>query len=223
MPDHRQRPDRQGRRLEPVDGQEGVPRGADRRGEQPADDLAGGVRRSRPADAEGDLHPRRQALPRPHPGQRAQGSRRSRWSSATPPPVVPTSPACRTTRSSSAARPRCSSAARRWSRWRPVRSRTTSRSAAPRCTRGSPGLADYLAEDELDAIRIGRRIVARLNWRSLERVLSRSRVCGPENVRFPRIGGGIEQRAPSPSPTPTPTASWTSSRPTSRSPSTRAK
>ncbi|WP_193604937.1 acyl-CoA carboxylase subunit beta [Nocardioides dongkuii] len=27
------------------------------------------------------------------------------------------------------------------------------------------GLADYLAEDELDAIRIGRRIVARLNWR----------------------------------------------------------
>jgi acetyl-CoA carboxylase carboxyltransferase component len=27
------------------------------------------------------------------------------------------------------------------------------------------GLADYLAQDELDAIRIGRRIVARLNWR----------------------------------------------------------
>ncbi len=27
------------------------------------------------------------------------------------------------------------------------------------------GLADYLAEDEVDAIRIGRRIVARLNWR----------------------------------------------------------
>ena len=27
------------------------------------------------------------------------------------------------------------------------------------------GLADYLAVDELDAIRIGRRIVARLNWR----------------------------------------------------------
>ena len=29
------------------------------------------------------------------------------------------------------------------------------------------GLADYLAEDEHDAIRIGRRIVARLNWRKL--------------------------------------------------------
>jgi len=29
------------------------------------------------------------------------------------------------------------------------------------------GLADYLAVDELDALRIGRRIVARLNWRKL--------------------------------------------------------
>lgn len=29
------------------------------------------------------------------------------------------------------------------------------------------GLADYLAEDEQDAIRIGRRIMARLNWRKL--------------------------------------------------------
>ena len=32
------------------------------------------------------------------------------------------------------------------------------------------GLADYLAEDERDAIRIGRRIVARLNWRKAARV-----------------------------------------------------
>lgn len=30
------------------------------------------------------------------------------------------------------------------------------------------GLADYLAEDERDAIRIGRRIVARLNWRKAD-------------------------------------------------------
>ena len=30
-----------------------------------------------------------------------------------------------------------------------------------------PGLADYLADDEPDALRIGRRIVARLNWRKL--------------------------------------------------------
>jgi acetyl-CoA carboxylase carboxyltransferase component len=31
------------------------------------------------------------------------------------------------------------------------------------------GLADYMAVDELDAIRLGRRIVARLNWRKLGR------------------------------------------------------
>ena len=33
------------------------------------------------------------------------------------------------------------------------------------------GLADYLAQDERDAIRIGRRIVARLNWRKANRSL----------------------------------------------------
>jgi acetyl-CoA carboxylase carboxyltransferase component len=33
------------------------------------------------------------------------------------------------------------------------------------------GLADYLAEDERDAIRIGRRIVARLNWRKASSVV----------------------------------------------------
>ena len=41
---------------------------ADRRGEQPPDDLARRVRGRGPADAEGDLHPRRQAVPRPHAG-----------------------------------------------------------------------------------------------------------------------------------------------------------
>ena len=40
------------------------------------------------------------------------------------------------------------------------------------------GLADYLAEDERDAIRIGRRIVARLNWRK-----ARSRRARPTRVR----------------------------------------
>ncbi len=39
------------------------------------------------------------------------------------------------------------------------------------------GLADYLAQDELDAIRIGRRIVARLNWRKAVR--SPGHVTGP--------------------------------------------
>ena len=36
------------------------------------------------------------------------------------------------------------------------------------------GLADYLAQDELDAIRIGRRIVARLNWRKRALVARRA-------------------------------------------------
>ena len=56
------------------------------------------------------------------------------------------------------------------------------------------GLADYLAEDEHDAIRIGRRIVARLNWRKpREGSVTFPSVAGPEKVRFPRICGGIEQ------------------------------
>jgi acyl-CoA carboxylase subunit beta len=43
------------------------------------------------------------------------------------------------------------------------------------------GLADYLADDELDAIRIGRRIVARLNWRKQG---PRPRVGNPASPRF---------------------------------------
>ncbi|MBL0746804.1 acyl-CoA carboxylase subunit beta [Nocardioides baculatus] len=45
------------------------------------------------------------------------------------------------------------------------------------------GLADYLAEDELDAIRIGRRIVARLNRR-------RPSVGVPARAGSPTLGGG---------------------------------
>ena len=45
-PDHRQRPDGEGWRWEPLDGQEDLPGVPDRRGEPPADDLAGRVRRA---------------------------------------------------------------------------------------------------------------------------------------------------------------------------------
>ena len=69
------------------------------------------------------------------------------------------------------------------------------------------GLADYLAKDELDAIRIGRRIVARLN-----RPVSPLSRAGP--------AGGA---ARSPSPTRTPTGCSTWSRPTSGSRSTRVR
>ncbi len=56
------------------------------------------------------------------------------------------------------------------------------------------GLADYLAEDEHDALRIGRRIVARLNWRKPpEGSGTFSSVVTPRNVRFPRICGGTER------------------------------
>jgi acyl-CoA carboxylase subunit beta len=41
------------------------------------------------------------------------------------------------------------------------------------------GLADYLAADEYDAIRIGRRIVARLNWRKQDRREQDPREQGP--------------------------------------------
>jgi acetyl-CoA carboxylase carboxyltransferase component len=52
------------------------------------------------------------------------------------------------------------------------------------------GLADYLAEDEHDAIRIGRRIVARLNWRKLGDRSSRlSSDAWVAKREFPRISG----------------------------------
>ena len=67
------------------------------------------------------------------------------------------------------------------------------------------GLADYLAVDEEDAIRIGRRIVARLNHDGRTKP------------------GARDRRPASPSRTCPPTTCSTSSRPTSRSPSTRAR
>jgi acyl-CoA carboxylase subunit beta len=50
------------------------------------------------------------------------------------------------------------------------------------------GLADYLAEDEHDAIRIGRRIVARLNWR--KPATSYDTVAGPTGS--PDVPGFVE-------------------------------
>ena len=57
------------------------------------------------------------------------------------------------------------------------------------------GLADYLAADERDAIRIGRRIVARLNWRKATWFRRRD-----------LDGLGARHRTSTPSPTPTPRA-----------------
>ncbi len=49
------------------------------------------------------------------------------------------------------------------------------------------GLADYLAEDEYDALRIGRRIVARLNWR---KAMPSRRELPPSGGYSRRLGGG---------------------------------
>jgi acetyl-CoA carboxylase carboxyltransferase component len=48
------------------------------------------------------------------------------------------------------------------------------------------GLADYLAEDELDALRIGRRIVARLNWR---KATPSRRSCTDAEAHLRRLDG----------------------------------
>ncbi len=58
------------------------------------------------------------------------------------------------------ARPRCSWPARRWSRWPSARTPTRRSSGGAEMHARISGLADYLAEDELDALRIGREIVA---------------------------------------------------------------
>ena len=73
------------------------------------------------------------------------------------------------------------------------------------------GLADYLAEDEYDAIRIGRRIVARLNWRKAVRRRRRPRLrgargrprrparpdpAGPEGTLRPARGDRADRRRP---------------------------
>ena len=62
-----------------------------------------------------------------------------------------------------------------------------------RCTRTTSGLADYLADDELDALRMARDVIAHLNWRKL-----RSR---PDDARGrtalrPRGAAGAAARRP---------------------------
>ena len=163
---------------QPVDGEEDLPGRADRRGERAADGLAGRVRRRGPADPEGDLHPGRQAVPRHHPGAARARSRRSRWSSATRPPAAPTCPGM------SDYTVMVKEQAKVFLGGPPLVKMATGEESDDESLGGAEmhartsGLADYLAEDERDAIRIGRRIVARLNWRKAHRaagVLGRAR------------------------------------------------
>ena len=167
-----------------------------------AGDQPGRVGRRRPAHAGRPVRPRRARSSTTSPSCRRWASRRSRWCSATRPRAAPTCPACATTRCWSTSRPRCSSAARRWSRWPPARSPTTRSSAGADMHSRVSGLSDYFATDELDCIRIGRQIVADLNWRKL---------------------GPAPSRSPSTSRCTTPTSCSASRRPTSGSRSTRAR
>ena len=57
---------------QPVDAEEGAAGPRDRAGEPAAADQPGRVRRRRPADPEGDLHPRRADVPRPDPAVRGR-------------------------------------------------------------------------------------------------------------------------------------------------------
>ena len=112
---------------------------------------------------EGDLHPRRQAVPRPHPAPAPPAARRSRWSSATPPPAAPTCPGM------SDYTVMVKEQAKVFLGGPPLVKMATGEESDDESLGGAEmharisGLADYLAEDERDAIRIGRRIVARLN------------------------------------------------------------
>ncbi len=165
MPDLGQRPDGARGHEQPVDGSQELPCARHRAGEPAAGDLAGRVGRRRPAHPEGDLHPGRADVPRPDPAvsrrhpddrhrvrQLHRGRRLparhvgSRGDDLGPVEGVP----------------RRSAAGQDGDR-RGVRRRVARRRGDARSVR--PGLADYLADDEQDAIRIGRRIVARLNWR----------------------------------------------------------
>ena len=94
-----------------------------------------------------------------------RSSRRSRWCSATPPPAAPTCPGM------SDYTVMVKEQAKVFLGGPPLVKMATGEESDDESLGGAEmharisGLADYLAEDERDAIRIGRRIVARLNWR----------------------------------------------------------
>ena len=92
--DDRQRPDRAGRREQPVDGEEDCsgPRRSPRENRLPTINLVESGGADLPTQKEIFI-PGGAALPRPHPALGAPASRPSRWCSATPPPAAPTCPA----------------------------------------------------------------------------------------------------------------------------------
>ena len=183
---------------------------ADRRGEPAPDDRPGRVRRRGPADPEGDLHPRRQALPRHHPA------------SATKRPTVAL--VFGNSTAGGAYVPGMSDyivmvkeQAKVFLGGPPLVKMATGEESDDESLGGAEmharisGLADYLADDERDAIRIGRRIVAPAQLAQAPVPARDSQARRLDRRRLRRAGRG-PRRPARPDP-----------RPTSRSRSTRAR
>ena len=158
----------------------------------------------------------------------APSSRPSRWSSATPPPAAPTCPGM------SDYTVMVREQAKVFLGGPPLVKMATGEESDDESLGGAEmhartsGLADYLAEDERDAIRIGRRIVARLNWRkavaaagpSLGRAGRRPRRAARPDPDRPqgavRPARGDRAGSATASPRPTARSSTSSSRSTAR-------
>ena len=132
-------------------------------------------------------------LPQPHAAVAPAASRRSRSCSATPPPAARTCRACATT-------PCCvEGRAKVFLGGPPLVKMATGEEADDEELGGAEmharvsGLADYLAVDEPDALRLGREIVRDLNWRKL----------GPAPTRGRGDAAGTTRRSCSASPRPT--------------------
>ena len=104
-------------------------------------------------------------LPRSDPAVGGRDPDDRAWSSATRPPAAPTCPACRDHVVMVSERSKV------FLGGPPLVKMATGEESDDESLGGAEmhartsGLADYLAADEPDAIRIGRRIVGRLNWR----------------------------------------------------------
>ena len=161
----RQRPDREGRREQPVDGEE-VFRAAQIAEENrlPTVNLVESGGADLPTQKEIFI-PGGKLFRDITQAERRPSARRSRWSSATPPPAAPTCPGM------SDYIVMVKEQAKVFLGGPPLVKMATGEESDDESLGGAEmharisGLADYLAVDERDAIRIGRRIVARLNHR----------------------------------------------------------
>ena len=162
---------------------------------RPADGRARRVRWRRPADAEGDLHPRRQAVPRHHPvlGRKVPTIALVFGNSTAGGAYVP---------GMSDYTVMVKEQAKVFLGGPPLVKMATGEESDDESLGGAEmhartsGLADYLAADEYDALRIGRRIVARLNRQhSPRRSSSELETSGQSRLALRRAGRGRRRPA----------------------------